>query len=345
MGFRGLLLSLVAATLVAAGTGAQQPPRFRAGIDVIQIDVAVLDGQRRPVTGLTADDFIVLEDGKPQPIVAFQELSAPDPDGSLVPWMREVAPDVRTNSADGHRVFVIVIDDASIGDNVLSLRTLDNMKAIARAFVERMGPLDQTSIVQTGDNSHAQEFTSDRAALLRVIDRVHLIGIPPGLGMIYSPDVVRRVAESLVEVSHRRKALIYIGSGLRMGVDNQTAQVGSPDPLGGAQGQAAQIMRNAIEHAQRANVSIYTLNPRGLDVDADSTAANERNVIDDTLHAVANATGGFAVTNTNSFSAQVGQILRETGSYFLLGFQSAYTDGKFRRISVKVDRPGLMPTC
>ena len=64
-----------------------------------------------PSPGLTAADFTVLEDGKPQPIVAFQELSAPDPDGSLVPWMREVAPDVRTNSADGRRVFMLVLDD------------------------------------------------------------------------------------------------------------------------------------------------------------------------------------------------------------------------------------------
>ncbi len=43
---------------------------FRTGVDVIQLDVSVLDDERRPVRGLSAADFTVLEDGKPQRIVA-----------------------------------------------------------------------------------------------------------------------------------------------------------------------------------------------------------------------------------------------------------------------------------
>lgn len=100
----GLALALAGCAVAIAQQPPPQPPRFRGGVDLIQIDVAVLDAHRRPVPDLTAADFTVLEDGKPQPIVAFEELGAPDPDGSLVPWMREVAPDVRTNSADGRRV-------------------------------------------------------------------------------------------------------------------------------------------------------------------------------------------------------------------------------------------------
>jgi hypothetical protein len=42
-----------------------QKPTFRARTDLLTIDVTVLDKDRRPVTGLTADDFILLEDGKP----------------------------------------------------------------------------------------------------------------------------------------------------------------------------------------------------------------------------------------------------------------------------------------
>ena len=97
----GALIAGAALDAAPSHVQGQQPPRFRGGVDLIQIDVAVLDSRRRPVANLTAADFTILEDGKPQPIAAFEELSAPDPDGSLVPWMREVAPDVRTNSADG----------------------------------------------------------------------------------------------------------------------------------------------------------------------------------------------------------------------------------------------------
>jgi len=48
-----------------------QPPPFKTGVDALQLDVSVLDSQRRPVRGLTAADFTVLEDAKPARIVGF----------------------------------------------------------------------------------------------------------------------------------------------------------------------------------------------------------------------------------------------------------------------------------
>ena len=123
-------------------TGAQQePPRFRGGVEIIQLDAAVLDRNRKPVTGLTAADFTVLEDGKPQPIVAFQELTAPDPDGSLVPWMRDVAPDVQTNSRrrtpDLRARARRCVDR---GRHRTSCQIVDTVRKIARAFHRAHGP-------------------------------------------------------------------------------------------------------------------------------------------------------------------------------------------------------------
>ena len=43
----------------------QQPPVFRSRTDVVELDVSVLDKNRRPVRGLTRDDFAILEDGQP----------------------------------------------------------------------------------------------------------------------------------------------------------------------------------------------------------------------------------------------------------------------------------------
>jgi VWFA-related protein len=334
-----------AAAAAALAAPQQQPPVFRGGVDVIQVDVAVLDSQRRPVGNLTAGDFTILEDGKPQPIVSFQELTAPDPDGSLVPWMREVAPDVTTNSADGRRIFVLLLDDASLGADVNSLRAFDSMRKIADAFVDRLGPLDEAAIVFSADNHLAQDFTGDHAALHRVIASAHESVIPGYLSAIYSAGAVRSVCEALVDVSHRRKAMIYIGTGLRLQVSDQylfaTMDVNGPsDPGGNGDAQARQIQetKDAIVAAQRANVAIYTMNPRGLQVDL----SDDNRALDDASIAVANQTGGFAVTNTNSFDRQVTEIFRETGLYYLLGFRSAYRDGKLRRIDVKVDKPGLV---
>ena len=63
------------AGLAAAGRAQQPPPQpqatFQSGVDVVQVDVSVLDKDRRPVRGLTPEDFTILEDGKPRPIVAF----------------------------------------------------------------------------------------------------------------------------------------------------------------------------------------------------------------------------------------------------------------------------------
>ena len=64
------LAGLVVASAQEPGTPGQQPT-FRAGVDVIRLDVSVLDKNSRPVHGLTMADFTVLENGKPQKLVAL----------------------------------------------------------------------------------------------------------------------------------------------------------------------------------------------------------------------------------------------------------------------------------
>src|SRR5687767_8077279 len=110
----------------------QQPPRFRAGIDVVELDVSVLDRDRRPVRGLTAPDFTVLEDGQPQEIVAFEEVDLPDPEATAASWMREVAPDVRSNDFTAGRLLVLVLDDATMPGNPATVATA---KKIAREVI------------------------------------------------------------------------------------------------------------------------------------------------------------------------------------------------------------------
>ena len=61
-------LSLVALSIVvllqAQAPTPQAPlPTFRTGVDVVQLDVTVLDKDRHPVRGLTAEDFTILERG------------------------------------------------------------------------------------------------------------------------------------------------------------------------------------------------------------------------------------------------------------------------------------------
>src|SRR4051812_32029148 len=93
-----LVLAIVAALPLAALTAVaarqnpaapqQTPPVFRAGVDVIQLDVSVLDKNRKPVRGLTDADFTVLENGAVQRLVGVAEIVAPDPDESKAAWLR-----------------------------------------------------------------------------------------------------------------------------------------------------------------------------------------------------------------------------------------------------------------
>jgi Ca-activated chloride channel homolog len=64
----GLAIAVAAVTGLAAGV---QQPTFRAGVDLIHFGVTVVDKQGKPVTGLTRDDFTVVEAGKKQAVQFF----------------------------------------------------------------------------------------------------------------------------------------------------------------------------------------------------------------------------------------------------------------------------------
>ena len=113
-----------AAVVSAAGvgpagrTGQTPPPQvqqpvFRAGIDIVQVDVSVLDRDHRPVRHPTTADFSLLEEGRPQEIVVFAPVDIPTVDLPATPWLREAPPDVRTNDLGDARLFAIIMDDAA----------------------------------------------------------------------------------------------------------------------------------------------------------------------------------------------------------------------------------------
>src|SRR5882672_882551 len=168
-------MRLALLTLVAA-LATQQPSvpqaTFRTGVDVVQVEVSVLDKDRHPIQGLTNADFTVLEDGKPRPIVAFVPVNLAEPDrASVLPaaWIRDVAPDVTTNSVRPEGRLVVIMFDWSIRfyDQLLA-------KRIAVAAVDQLGPDDLAAVVFSsafGNTGFPQNFTADRARLLAAINQ------------------------------------------------------------------------------------------------------------------------------------------------------------------------------
>src|SRR5688572_22921589 len=110
------LIALILA--LAAGTGRptaqqrqqlpqqQQPPdmpRFEssAGITIVSVDVVVRDSSGNIVRGLTAKDFVVSEDGKPQRIetFSFQEIAEGAPGATDVQLLDGLEDKVRAEAA------------------------------------------------------------------------------------------------------------------------------------------------------------------------------------------------------------------------------------------------------
>jgi VWFA-related protein len=111
-------------------------------------------------------------------------------------------------------------------------------------------------------------------------------------------------------------------------------------------------LREVYNLANRNNVAIYAVDPRGLPVSefdfsqATVGVGTDRQYLNatvDTLRTLADETDGRAIVNTNDLAPAMTQIVRDTSTYYLLGYNStqAPSDGKFHEIRVRVNRPGV----
>ena len=268
---------ICAGAVLAAQSPSSQPlPRFRAGIDVIEIEVSVLDKDRRPVRGLRQADFTILQDGRPQEIVAYDEITIRDTATTGPAWSREVAPDVQTNRVPEGRLVVLVLDDAMEPGPFV-----ESTKSIARGIVSRLGPEDRTAVVFTRDSRNVQDFTADRAKLLAAIDhfstgfvfstkRNDRASRGDDTYYRYSIDTIGEIAKSLADVPHRRKVLVYVGIGVPVNVEGAAtapavgSEEGTNADLQGSALQSIGALGQALRRARMSNVSVYSIDSAGL---------------------------------------------------------------------------------
>lgn len=110
-------------------------------------------------------------------------------------------------------------------------------------------------------------------------------------------------------------------------------------------------LREVYDTANRNNVAIYTVDPRGLpgfefDIDEGVGMQLDKQYLNstmDTLRILAEETDGRAIVNRNDLALGMKQIMRDSSAYYLLGYNStqALSDGKFHEIKVRVKRPGV----
>jgi len=251
---------------------------------------------------------------------------------------------------------------------------IDRAVTSAQHYVDKqMAPADLVSIVSLGSSLLVnQDFTSDRDLLKK---QLQAFGEGSGQGYeegttgttegtpdtgqpftaddteynIFNTDrrleAIRSVAEKLSHMQ-QKKSLIYFSSGMdRTGIENQSE------------------LRAATNAAVRSNMAIYTMDLRGLQAlvaggEAQNAslrgtspysgqsminALNSNFTTQETLVTLASDTGGRAFLDSNDFTQVFKSVQQDSSSYYLLGYHSsnAARDGRYRRISVKVNVPGV----
>ncbi|HMF91670.1 MAG TPA: VWA domain-containing protein [Candidatus Angelobacter sp.] len=388
-----LVLALLLPSLPAQQQSQQAPPapasqtqdrfKFKVESQLVLVNVVARDKQGKPVTDLKRDDFTILEDGKPQRIASFDFENLDSTPLAAGSGPAQVSVDGKPAAASkpilsrkdaeealsNRRVIVLFFDLSSMGPDETQ-RAVD----AARKYVQnKMTVADMIAIVSLAASLRLdQDFTDDRARLLRVLNRFSRVegqGMDSGptgdadgieeTGAAYTPDETEynqfntdrklQALQSICQVLSRfnqKKSLIYFSSGMtQTGIENQTA------------------LRAAINTAVKANVAIYTLDARGLEAmpsggsaataslrgTAMYSGAAVENALDsnfasqETLTTLAADTGGKAFLDSNDLGQVFDRVQRDSSVYYVLGYTSnnSLRDGRYRHIQVKVNRAGL----
>ena len=138
----------------------QRPPVFRAGVNAVRVDVIVTDKDGNSVSDLTAADFEVQEDGKPQQIDLFKLVNS---DGNVGPGAEPPRPirseyDQESEAArDDVRLFVIFLDDYHVRrGNAMRIRD-----SLIQFVKTQLGPLDMVAVMNPLMSVQQLTFTRD----------------------------------------------------------------------------------------------------------------------------------------------------------------------------------------
>lgn len=184
-------------------------------------------------------------------------------------------------------------------------------------------------------------------------------------------DSIRAICSSFGTVPGRRRSIVLFSEGIELDMTDMMGTVtvsgdAAQSSSSLASTYAAELLisqRAMFDAARKSNVSLYTVDPRGTSAGEDNlmkaTGApvgrnqpvapptreiqNEVQRSQGVLRNFAAETGGIAVVNTTDFDRGFSRIADANSTYYVLGYSPAnpVTDGRYRKISVRVGRPGV----
>ena len=338
--------------------------KFTSNAQLVVENVIVKDKNGKIIEGLTARDFIITEDGKPQNIAfcEFQQLKDSDNTAPLVAvadreivkadkvTRGQIAPEQPGKIEHRDRRMLAMYFDMT------AMPVPDQLRALAAAqkFIQtKVTPQDLMAILQfTGSGVEVlDDFTDNREELLATVQKLVVgdensiedaqddstadtgsaFGQDSGEFNIFTTDRQLAALETAVKMLgtlNEKKALIYFASGLRLNGTNNQAQ-----------------LQATVNASLRANVAMYPIDARGLVAQApmgDATKGSPGGVgmysgtgamanwssfqqSQDTLYTLAADTGGKALLDNNDLTVGMVNAQKAISSYYIIGYYSNNT--------------------
>ena len=387
--------------LAAAASPIQQTPSFRAGVQVVEVDARVFDRDGRFVTGLTQDDFEILEDGVRQQVVAMslvggrsagstgsgssagsvpmeptervEPMAGPVP-GSRQTWIfffdlnhltpgagfdrarKAVEEFVRLRFKEGDLAGVVA------GDKMVNNRLTD-VRAELVAAVKSVKPRGETRARMIEMTREWPRFRDEDEAMQVARNNNEAVQRAVQRACSDDPDACQ-MADSAVSQKGARLASMLQKETFETfaainGLATGLARVPGPKTIvflsdGFATVGFEESLRTLVGQTARSGSRVYAIDVRGLgrahaglgDAATFDDAAGgpaRFDALEDGVNSLAVDTGGLMIRNENNIGRALDEIATDSGTYYVLGYQPANAsfDGKYRKIEIRVKRPGL----
>jgi VWFA-related protein len=340
----GILATALLLPRLAVAQGEAPPPQpaptFAEEVEVTEVllDAQVTDRDGNVIVGLSKDDFVVAEDGKPVALTDVKFYSS---------RARVDAAGRAMTAAEAQRLFILFFhDQRRINTEVPGLlaRELDAGRR-ARDWVRKLAAEDYVAVASYESSLSVElDFSRDRKALQRAIDQALtgrgpdgnwpsrlppegelslLRSLPRGDELSKATPTVYEGLQVLANAAHHlvgRKNLVLFSSGF--GQANSFGQF-VPDPRYDA----------PTAHALNdANVAVYAVDLVETGGDFPLSSA---------LSLLANETGGRYFQNVVNFVTPLEGISAETTGYYLLAYRATHPRGQsgYQKVTVTLRNP------
>jgi Ca-activated chloride channel family protein len=328
MKFRILIISGSVIAFLVSGFSLEQKPAddqtIRVSVDMVSLPVVVTTRDGKRVTDLKKEDFQVYENGTRQEIAGFAATDEP--------------------------ICVALMLDTS-GSTEMDLAKIQNA---AISFVNKLHPDDEVAVLSFADDVRLQEdFTIDRDKNAYGIKKTRT----GDWTVLY--EAVWLALEDVLKPIRERKALVIFTDG----VDTHSGKATRSETIDLARESPSTIycVYYDTEHDQyrRSRKSILTGplppvigspfppvigNPGPTTYPTGGSSPEDYRAGRQYLDSLAEDSGGLVLDGNKNLEEAYAQIARELASQYSIGYYSSDPrhDGKFRKIQVKLTRPGLV---